>query len=223
MLTIKVNCGELIVANIERRERDREEMRTNILDAARELFAQFGYDEVTMRKVAEKIEYSPTTIYLYFRDKETLIRELCAHDFLELAGKFQRIALVRDPIERLRKIGLAYLHFGLDHPNHYRLMFMTSNPYDDPAEMNLEQGNPSEDAYAFLKMSVQEALQAGCFRVELKDVDLLAQTLWAGMHGVISLHIAKQDDAWVEWSPMKRRADLMIDALIVGLTKPVIM
>ena len=71
-------------------------MRTNILDAARELFAQFGYDEVTMRKVAEKIEYSPTTIYLYFRDKETLIRALCAHDFLELAGKFQRIALVRD-------------------------------------------------------------------------------------------------------------------------------
>ena len=196
-------------------------MRTNILDAARELFAQYGYDEVTMRKVAEKIQYSPTTIYLYFKDKETLIRELCAHDFLELARKFQRIARVRDPIERLRKIGQAYLHFGLDHPNHYRLMFMTSNPYGDPAKIDLEQGNPGEDAYAFLKVSVQDALLAGCFRAELKDADLLAQTLWAGMHGVVSLHIAKHEDAWVEWRPMKRRADLMIDALILGLIKPV--
>lgn len=209
------------MANIERRERDREEMRTNILDAARELFAQYGYDEVTMRKVAEKIQYSPTTIYLYFKDKETLIRELCAHDFLELARKFQRIARVRDPIERLRKIGQAYLHFGLDHPNHYRLMFMTSNPYGDPAKIDLEQGNPGEDAYAFLKVSVQDALRAGCFRAELKDADLLAQTLWAGMHGVVSLHIAKHEDAWVEWRPMKRRADLMVEALILGLIKPV--
>lgn len=196
-------------------------MRTNILDAARELFAQYGYDEVTMRKVAEKIQYSPTTIYLYFKDKETLIRELCAHDFLELARKFQRIARVRDPIERLRKIGQAYLHFGLDHPNHYRLMFMTSNPYGDPAKIDLEQGNPGEDAYAFLKVSVQDALRAGCFRAELKDADLLAQTLWAGMHGVVSLHIAKHEDAWVEWRPMKRRADLMVEALILGLIKPV--
>ena len=61
----------------ERRERDRQAVRSKILDAARDLFAAEGYDAVTMRRIAEAIEYSPTTIYLHFKDKDALIRELC--------------------------------------------------------------------------------------------------------------------------------------------------
>src|SRR5258706_722681 len=112
----------------ERREREREEVRTKILDASRELFATHGYEAVTMRRVAERIEYSPTAIYLHFADKETLLRELCETDFLSLAKQFQRIARVEDPVERLRRIGHAYTEFAIDFPNHYRLMFMTLHP-----------------------------------------------------------------------------------------------
>ena len=64
-----------------RRERDKQRMREQILDAARELFALQGYEAVTMRKIAEKIEYTTTLIYSHFPDKETLIREIVAHDF----------------------------------------------------------------------------------------------------------------------------------------------
>ena len=202
----------------ERREQERETLRMKILDAARGLFAEQGYEAVTMRKVANQIAYSPTAIYRHFKDKETLVWELCTHDFLALARKFQRIAKVKDPIERLRKIGRAYLNFGLEYPNHYRLMFMTYNPYAEPTKLDLEQGNAEVDAYAFLKASVSDAIQAKCLRHEFDDVELLAQTLWAGVHGVVSLHIAKHNDAWVSWRSFKRRGALMLDVLIRGLT-----
>jgi AcrR family transcriptional regulator len=61
----------------ERRERQRQSLRKQILDAARELFTELGYEAVSMRRIADKIGYSPTTIYLHFADKEALVRELC--------------------------------------------------------------------------------------------------------------------------------------------------
>ena len=71
----------------ERRERERQELRVRILDAARELFAEQGYDAVTMREIADRIEYSPTAIYFHFKDKEALLRELCDTDFATLARR----------------------------------------------------------------------------------------------------------------------------------------
>ena len=98
----------------ERRERARSEIQKLILDAARELFVAEGYEAVTMRKIAEKIEYTPTAIYFYFRDKEALVRALCGEDFETLENRFRQIAArVRDPMECLRQMGFAYLEFGL--------------------------------------------------------------------------------------------------------------
>ena len=201
----------------ERREREKQELRTRILDAARELFAEEGYDAVTMRRIAERIEYSPTAIYFHFRDKEALLRELCETDFRALAAQFATIARIADPIERLRRAGMAYLDFGLQNPNHYRTMFMTPHPPVHKKDFNIEQGNPEVDAYAFVKSIVAEGIESKRFRPELKDAELLAQTVWAGVHGVISLHIAKCNDDWVDWRPLKKRGALMIDTLIDGL------
>lgn len=201
----------------ERREREREALRTKILDAARDLFAREGYEAVTMRRIADAIEYSPTAIYLHFADKEALIRELCETDFLALAKAFQRIAKEPDPFERLRKIGHAYVDFALDHPNHYRLMFMTPPPVRSVEAREIERGNPQQDAYAFLKATVTEAVAAGRLRPELEDVELLSQALWAGVHGVVSLHVTKGADDWVDWRPAKKTATLVIDATLRGL------
>jgi len=201
----------------ERRERERGEVRTKILDAARELFATEGYEAVTMRKVAERIEYSPTAIYLHFADKVSLLRELCETDFLSLAKQFQRIAKVEDPVERLRRIGQAYVEFAIDHPNHYRLMFMTAHPPIEHESGAMRKGNPEEDAYFFLVATVTEAIERKRFLPELKDPHLVAQVVWAGVHGVVSLQIAKGNDPWVEWRPMKKAANVAIDAMIRGL------
>src|SRR6476661_2576088 len=97
----------------ERRERERQELRTKILDAARELFATEGYEAVTMRKIAERIEYSPTAIYLHFKDKESVLREICEVDFLSLAQDLLKIGKIADPVERLRATGMAYAEFAV--------------------------------------------------------------------------------------------------------------
>ena len=200
----------------ERRDRERGEVRTRILDAARELFAAEGYEAVTMRRIAERIEYSPTAIYFHFRDKETLLTELCQNDFLTLASQFTKLQEVPDPIEKRRATGLAYFHFGLEYPNHYRLMFMTPHPPVDEGKA-IEKGNPEEDAYAFLKSIVAQCIAENRFRPELTDADLVAQTVWGGVHGAISLHIAKCNDDWVDWRPEEARVQLMIDVLVGGL------
>lgn len=204
----------------ERRAREREEIRSVILDAAREMFATEGYDAVTMRRIAEKIEYSPTAIYFHFRDKDALIKELCMADFLALAQQFMKISQIKDPLERLRRAGLAYIDFGMQNPNHYRLMFMTPHPpIEFDGEDEARKGNPEEDAYAFVKEIIAAGIEEGRFRGEMKDLDLIAQTVWAGVHGVISLQIAKHTDDWVDWKPLKKRATFMIETLIDGLKR----
>lgn len=203
----------------ERRAREREEIRTLILDAARDLFVNEGFEAVTMRRIAEKIEYSPTAIYFHFKDKESLLQEICDNDFAALAKEFALVAGISDPVERLRRTGHAYIDFGLHYPNHYRLMFMTPHPAKPPHESRVARGNPEEDAYAFLKQMVGQAIAQGRFRAEYADVELVSQVVWSGVHGIISLEIAKCNDDWVDWRPLADRARVLVDVLIDGLKK----
>jgi AcrR family transcriptional regulator len=204
----------------ERRAREKSGTRDKILDAARELFVTEGYDGVSMRRVAERIEYSPTAIYIHFADKQELFHELCQQDYARLAEVFQSSAMSSDPIERLKQIGSTYTEFGMRYPNHYRFMFMTPHPTHEPDEEDRERmGNPEVDAYAFLKWAVQQAIDAGRLREELHDAELISQTLWASVHGVISLNIAKCSDPWVDWRPLQQRTQLMLDATLRGLVR----
>jgi len=205
---------------LERRERERTELREKILDAARELFITDGYEGVSMRKVAEKIEYSPTAIYVHFTDKEDLFRQLCHEDFGKLAEVFQQGAQISDPLERLKRIGRTYAEFGRQYPNHYKLMFMTPHPTLDLDERDCEiKGNPESDAYAFLKQTAQEAITGGYLRPDLTDADLISQTLWAAIHGSISLHIAKSNEQWVDWRPLEDRVETMLDVTLRGIRR----
>jgi AcrR family transcriptional regulator len=201
----------------ERREREKEQLRARILDAARELFAEHGYEAVTMRKIAQKIEYSPTALYFHFKDKDDLIRALCEHDFRAFAQHFLSLISVADPVERLVRSGEAYVDFALDHPNHYRLMFMTPRVYTDADDLHT--GDPEEDAYAFLKINVRDAIDAGRLRPELTDVDLVAQLLWSGIHGVASLYIAKNDAPWVALKDPRVLAKEMVDVMLRGIVR----
>ena len=206
----------------ERRAREKSETRDKILDAARELFVTEGYEGVSMRRVAEKIEYSPTAIYVYFADKQELFHELCQQDYARLAEVFQSSAMSSNPIERVKQIGRTYTEFGVRYPNHYKFMFMTPHPPHEPDEEDREvMGNPEVDAYAFLKGAVQRAIDAERFREELQDAELISQTLWAAVHGVIALNIAKCSDTWVDWRPLEQRAEIMLDVTLRGLVREV--
>jgi AcrR family transcriptional regulator len=204
----------------DRRERERAEVREKILDAARDMFAADGVDAVTMRAIAERIEYSPPVIYSHFADKHALIQELCYRDLRALAQAFGRIGRIDDPVERLRRIGQAYVDFALEHPEQFRFTFMTPKPAEDTsAAHDAMKANPEEDAYTFLRNTVAEGIAAGRFRREFSDVEELSQLVWASVHGVVALHVAKCNDRWIDWRDARQTARKLADATMVGLLR----
>jgi AcrR family transcriptional regulator len=201
-----------------RRERQREETRARILEAARELFVDKGVEATTMRAIAARIEYTPTAIYHHFRDKGALLEELCTLDFRALAGAFARIGRIEDPIERVRRIGMAYVDFALENRRQYQFLFMTpSSHLHENGLKGIDKNNPEQDAYGFLRASVEEALRRGLFRREFQDADQLAQILWGGLHGLVALHIVvRANDDWIRWADPSATARLAIDVLLRG-------
>jgi hypothetical protein len=85
--------------------------------------------------------------------------------------------------------------------------------------MEADKGNPEKDAYAFLKVIVTQCIKAGMFRKEFCDVEAVSQMLWASVHGIVSLRIAKGCEEWVEWVPIQQLADMLIDMQLKGLLK----
>ena len=200
-------------------EQDREKLRASILDAARHLFVERGIDAVSMREIAKRINYSATTLYHHFADKEALLQAVCDEDFLKLASGMHQVMQLPDLIERIQALGKGYALFALQHPSHYRLMFMTPRAPCNQEISRIQQGNTEQDAYAQLKHVVQEAFVAGLFREEITDSELIAQTIWAGIHGVCSLQIALGQEVWVEWADIEARLQLMQSVMLQGLLR----
>jgi AcrR family transcriptional regulator len=169
-----------------------------------------------MRRIADTIEYSPTAIYSYFKDKSQLMRELCREDFGKINAGNRAVLEIADPVERIRALGMSYIRFAVAHPNHFRLMFMTKPApeiTDIPEEQLVEQGkgDPNRDGYALLHLSVQQAIAQGRLRPELTDAQLVTQLLWAGVHGVASLQITRPErQSWCSW----RGADVLSREMI---------
>jgi AcrR family transcriptional regulator len=200
----------------ERREKAKENLRQEIFDAASELFAKEGIANVSMRKIAQKIEYSPTTIYLYFKDKTTLLHQICEETFAKLAVDVEKIKeKTNDPLEILRGGMRAYIEFGLKHPNHYEVVFITPSETYFDEEFSKEytfENSMGKIAFEKLVESVVRCVRAGV--IKNGDVELISQTLWAGMHGLTSLLIGHKDFPFAE---NERLIESLIETMIKGL------
>jgi AcrR family transcriptional regulator len=197
----------------ERRARQRKYLRQEILDAASELFVRDGYENVSMRRIADRIEYSPTTIYIYFKDKAELLEQVCRETFARLVERLSKIMeQPGDPVERLKRGLIAYIEFGLENPHQYRTTFMMPIPVGLD-EKKLHQGNsPGMQAFSFLTHAVGESIKAGKLRAA--NVELAAQTLWAGIHGITSLLITHQA---FPWAGREKVIHFTVDTLVAGL------
>lgn len=179
------------------------------MDAARELFVAEGYGSVSMRKIADKIHYSPTTIYLYFKDKTDLLHQICEQTFARLAQNIKAIQQLSDnPLEKLRSGMREYVHFGLNHPSQYEIIFITPLPKD--LKKQFEQTN-GEIAFDTMRDVVTECVAANLLKSN--DVELISQTLWAGIHGVTSLLIKHEKFPFVERDKLITN---VIETLIAG-------
>jgi AcrR family transcriptional regulator len=208
-----VTSSPVQTASLARRERQKAETRQAILDAARELFVSDGIEATTMRAIAVKIGYTPTAIYHHFRDKQALIEELCMADFGALGQAMYRIGRIENPVERLRRLGLAYADFALDNPSQYRFMFMTEHSHEHHDARNPK---PDQDAYEFLLATVTEAIESGAMRPELSDPQEMAQMMWAGVHGIVSLYFTHCNDPFIQWRSPRETVRTMTDVLIRG-------
>jgi AcrR family transcriptional regulator len=193
----------------ERRARQKASIREEILDAARTLFVKEGYEHVSMRKIAEKIEYAPGTIYLYFRDKAEIMERLCEETFSKLLRKMQ--ALNNDPsnpLEGLRRGLRTYIQFGIDNPNHYVVTFVQAKQIPEDY-----QPKAGEQCFNYLRAAVRRCIEAG--QLNCEDTEEVAQAVWAGAHGIVTLLISCN----FPFIEQTRLVDRVVYILIEGIRK----
>ncbi len=184
-------------------------LRRAILDAAREAFVRDGYEHVSMRKLAEKLGCSHGNLYLHFKNKEALFDCLVEESFEQFFAGMRSLAASadrKDPVELLRKMGRAYVEFGVANPNVYEFAFVLRRPRQ-------ERARKPHATYERLRALVQRCLDDRRFR--RVSVDAASQSLWAAGHGITSLLIRRPSFPWVEREELIGRViDASVDALL---------
>jgi AcrR family transcriptional regulator len=195
---------------IERKERAKKDIRKLILSTAEELFVRQGFENVSMREIAKRIEYSPTTIYRYFKDKGELFFWILESYHGALLSRMEKRDEHGDPVDALRKGMRTYTEFGLANPSYYKLAFMS--PPEFKAESYMVKGTKGTALFQGLRDSAEACIRQGRFRD--MDPDLAAQVLWTMNHGVTSLLITNPNFPWAD---RERLIDSVIDCAIGGL------
>jgi len=168
----------------ERKERDKQEMRQKILDAAMHMFLDEGYNKTSIRNIAEMIEYSPATIYLYYKDKDELLYAVQKMAFDKLLETFDQEAIDPDPMVRLAQICRSYVHFGLKNPELYDLMFIIRAPMNVDEKIHQTNGR---DCFTIVFDCLQQCMEKNLLRFDDPRVGILS--IWSMGHGLVSLQV----------------------------------
>ncbi|HYG02777.1 MAG TPA: TetR/AcrR family transcriptional regulator [Chryseosolibacter sp.] len=168
----------------ERKERHKEELKKEILMAATKLFMEQGYEATSIRNIAEKIEYSPATVYLYYRDKDEIMHAVHSEGFKMLVSHFAPLATIADPFERLKRLGQAYIQFCLENAEMYNLLFVMHDPMDHVTHCK-EDWDEGDRAFDVLYNTVVDCQQKGY----LHDIEPIGLSfmIWSTMHGLCTL------------------------------------
>lgn len=202
--------------HIKRRERESSEIRRKIIESARSLFLNQGYAEVSMRKIADQIEYSPTTIYHYFSNKEAVVRELLVEgNTLFLQALQQRVdeaqAAGLNALDTLKTVSDAYVRFGTANPEYYNILFI-SNLESVSLVSLIDSGRFK--GFELLETGLKAAMEEGC--IMQGDERLIARSVWSMLHGLTSLLLnfelpmAKSNDELIAFT---------IDTFLRGLSR----
>lgn len=164
------------------------DIKTAIINAAKKLILEKGFEATSLRKIAAEIGYSPTTIYLYYKDKNDIIYALHQDGFNLFRSKLDPLMTIEDSFERLKALGESYITFAKEHPDYYELMFMLKEPmkYLDSG-VDKELWDNGRELFGFLLMTVKECQKEGYFYHE--NSNHIAMQAWGSVHGLCSLYI----------------------------------
>ena len=184
------------------RQKRHARTRQAILYAAQQIIVEHGTDRLSIREIANRIEYSPSGLYEYFRGKEEILQELCNEGFVRLSTTLRARTTSKSPIQRLIECGIAYLEFALQHPEQYLLMFSRV-----PAiYLSLEEIK-QDSAYGFLRQVIQECIDAAEIQVrEHYGLDEISYQSWALLHGIAMLRLTLFSKESNDFDAFNRRA-----------------
>jgi len=196
----------------ERREREKQDIRQKILEAAQQIITEEGFAALSMRKVAHRIEYSAASIYLHFRSREQIAQELGEAGFGMLLAKMTAALGAKDASARLRAVALAYVTFGVENPETYRLIFMGDSEYTKAAFAKKDPESVAIKSHQLLLDLANDLRRERSFagRGSAREI---VEMIWTSMHGIVSLHLTC---VGFQLSP-KALAKTMVDTLLRGL------
>lgn len=167
----------------ERKERDRLEMREMILQSAHSLFLDKSFEDISIRNIADAIEYSPATIYLYFKDKNEIFYALQGEAFKIFNSYVADVVSIDDPFDRLIELAKKYISFTITHPKYYNIMFIMESPMN--CDENSENWKEGAKAHEFLEAIVEACKAKGRFKSQ--ETRVVSFMIWSFMHGMCSL------------------------------------
>lgn len=174
----------------ERKTREKEELKALILKAARKLFVEKGIGQTTIRNIADSIDYSIGTVYVYFRDKNEILHALHTQGFVDLGGQLKVLFNVTDPMERLKAMGKVYINYGLDYPEMYDLMFTLKAPIEFLEAIQKDEWDEGKASFDVLRTTAKQCMDAGHFKGH--KLEPLCFLIWSCMHGMCSLQIGSR-------------------------------
>lgn len=184
---LNVSCKIIDMSVSTRRLRHIEEMKKTILNAAGKLFYKNGYEETTLRKIATLIDYNPATIYNYYKNKEDIFFALQKRAFQKFYEEFDFYRTTKMKGKKcLRKMGKAYIRFGIEHKEDYELMFIMREPMNRANTID-PKWNIGAKNYELLKLVLAQCIEEKSVRVT--DVNVGAFMIWSTVHGMVSLYI----------------------------------
>ena len=198
----------------KRRERYRSELRAETLSAARKLIQEEGYQGLTIRKLATRMECSPMALYSYFADKQALLTALALEGFEKVAKRFDS-TVPRDPLTALKRILLDYIAYAEENPNEYRILFLSVETLGELelTRDDLQERNP---AFGALFKRVEAGIKAGVLQ---GDAFAVSTVLWTAAHGAASLLITAQK---FPFGSRRLYAEEVVAAIVSGVQNRVI-
>ncbi len=171
----------------ERKEKQKKDIKKMILDASMKLIIDEGFENITMRKIADLIEYSPTTVYLYFKDKDEIFFQLHELGFQKMLEMNRNLPEIKNPLMRLYKMGENYINFGMQNQEFYDIMFIQQAPMDTIEKMDDCDWALGDTAIGALQNLLQECMEKGL--IQKAPVEAVAMAIWGMVHGLVSLAI----------------------------------
>ncbi|WP_047432865.1 TetR/AcrR family transcriptional regulator [Chryseobacterium indologenes] len=174
----------------ERKQKEKEALRLLILNAAKKLFVEKGIEHTTIRNIADEINYSVGTVYVYFKDKNAIFHDLHSVGFKELGKAFKELFELEDPMTRLKKMGSVYIKFALENSEMYDLMFNLKAPMDYLEEQKYDLWPEGSETFGYVKKTVEDCMNHGHFQDH--NSEALSFMIWSLVHGMCSLEISQR-------------------------------